>query len=828
MQLINRLITIGLGIAALGCEVPVDTSAVKAKRDSVGIEVYQRAERLMGPQLNRHVHNVFIVPHWVGDSDDFWYRREAKDSHEFMLVQAATGNQQSAFDHDAIAAGLSAAGISGVNAQQLPFTEFSYNADRSAIHFVIDAIEYQCQIATTGCQTIARAAAKPAPAGVLVSHNGKFGVETRADNNLWLLDLTTNDSRQLTFDGGENIGYGLYPDNRANFVPRYYARKNEDKKDLPANTLWSPDNRTVLVPLIDQRHVQPYPFMESVRKDGSFRPRVHNVRIPMIGEKPAFFVWYLVDTTTGKKQRVDLPYDQLLLIQQDYIAVRDVWWSDDASRLYMAAHGDNLESGFLFEVDITSGKSRTVIKETLSPRFDMNSSQYYPANVRILKDGAEALWWSQRSGWGHVYRYDIKTGRLLNAVTSGNWLVREIIDVDEQRNVMYFTAGDSIPGSNPYYRHLYRVNLDGTDLTLLTPEDADHLLLPEDPLISTDGITPYRAISPSGHYAVYNYSRVDQPTRFAISRITDGKVIAVVNEVDASGLYAQGWRPPEEFKVIAQDGKTELRGVIYKPSDFDPDKQYPIINAQYNSPLIAVAPRHFFQAYRGRAPLAPSSYAELGFIVVSLDARGTTYRSAAFNHYGDGKLNQIGLDDHVHAITELANTRPYMDIDRVGIVGFSYGGYTTIRAMLEYPEFFKVGVAGGPVADMHAMYDDFHWTAFHGKPRYGNGTRWSGDDKTEIPENFKSMASSLMADRLQGKLLLHFSELDENVPPAQVLQFVDALIANNKDFDMLYLPNRTHSFIAEGYIMRRQWDYMVEHLLGKTPPKQYKLDINRR
>lgn len=833
-----------MGLVVIGCAETTSTMPISSKGSSVTqtvpVEAYERAEQLMGPNLVKKVYNTFMLPHWIGTSDEFWYRSDSKEGHQFFLVDASTGAKQLAFDHKKISQALQQQGVINVKATKLPFKSFSFSENRSHISFLIDSTEYDCDLGKASCSSTKldlnvsqvyndlyfKKADSIGPEGVLISHDGKLGVETRSDNNLWLLDMATNKSRQLTFDGAENVGYGMYPDNRADFVKRYY----NNKKDLPANAQWAPNSRFVLVPLIDQRHVEPYPFIESVRKDGTFRPKVHSPRLPLVGEKPATFVWYLIDTQTGKKHRVDLPYEDLIMIQQDFIAVRDFWWSEDSTRLYMAAHGDNLESGFLFEVDTLTGKTRTVIEESLSPRFDMHTTTYSAVNVRIIKDGKEALWWSQRDGWGHLYRYDVATGEQLNQVTSGEWMVRDIIDIDEKAGIIYFVAGGSIEGKNPYFRHLYRVNLDGSELTLLSPEDADHIILPnKEYVLSMDGAKPYPPISPSGKYAVYNYSTVSQPTKLAISRVEDGSVISIVDEADASGLYEAGWRAPEEFMVLADDGKTELWGVIYKPSDFDASKKYPIIDSQYASPLTAITPRHFYQAYRGLQPLAPSSYAELGFIVISMDARGTINRSGDFGLYGYGRLDEIGLYDHVHAFKKLAEERPYMDIDKVGIVGHSYGGFTTVRAMLEYPDFFKVGISSAGSSEMHAMYNDYHWTAFQGKPRYkSTGTEWIGSDKTEIPENHRSIAASLEAEKLQGKLLIQFGELDENVPPAQILQFIDALIAKNKDFDMLYLPNRDHQLIGEGYVMRRNWDYMVRHLAGKTPPNQYKLNINSR
>ena len=793
---------------------PADTGGISAA-------VYQRAEALLGPNLELKVRNAFVEPHWLeGGGDEFWYRRELAVGHEFVVVNAADGRVRPAFDHDMLARALTAFTGLPARASHLPFEAFAYTADGRSIRATVAAKDLVCDLAAMRCGDDDSAIMAP---DQLRSPDGRYGVASRG-GNLWVTNSQSGESRELTTDGLSDAGYGIWPDGwSANYIPRM----RQAASSPPVETHWAPDSQTLLVPFIDQRQVAVYPFVESAPLDGSFRPRVYPIRLPLVGERPASFEWWLIDAVTGAKRHVDLPYQKLLSLQQDLTAFREIVWSRDSKHLFLVAHGENMESAFVFDVEVSTGRSRTVLEEHLAPRTDLNSTSYNPVNVRLVRDGRELIWFSQRDGWGHLYRYDVPTGKLLNRITSGEWLVRDIIDLDERRGVIYFTGGGREPG-NPYFRYLYRVNWDGTNLKLLSPEPADHLLLPNRPFVlSLDGIRPYAPVSPSGRYVVYSYSRVDQPTRFVIRRVADAGLVAEVEKADATELYAAGWRAPEEFTAKAADGETDLWGVIYRPSDFDPTRSYPVIDAQYASPLTAVVPHNFYQAYRGRQPLAPSSYAELGFVVICVDARGTTYRSKAFLHSGYGALNRVGLDDHVAAIRALAATRTYLDPDRVGIVGHSYGGFAALRGVLEFPEFFKVAISSAAMVDTQGMYADYHWSAFQGRPRYRDGGEWR-PRPTEVAENWQALSASAQAGRLKGKLLLQMGELDENVPPGQIMQFVNALIRENKDFEMLYLPARDHQFIGEGYVMRRDWDFMVRHLLGREPPSGYRIEVNRR
>jgi len=817
------------------------TPGPKASAQSVGAgqrvtrEDYDRARRMF--RAASLVKNLQISPRWIGARDEFWYRRETATGQEFVTVDAATGRNRPSFDHAAVAAALSAAAGRQLSATSLPLTNLTFSPDGATLRVSIPAPPeagavltpdgrfftganqgYDCRLsAPVSCSAVPAVA--EAPEGLTVAPSGRLAVFEK-DGNLWLRDLEGGSERQLTRDGeGPDYGYGIYPDGwKAARIPR--ERHLASGHQLPPfHTSWSPDSRTVLVPRVDQRHVAAYPFLETVPADGSFRPKAHAVKVPLIGEKPPTVEWFAVDVPTGKVVRFEYPYDQLLVLQQDLIAIRNTWWSPDNSHLFAVAFGDNMESAFLFDVEVATGRVRTVVEERARPRVDLNSTSYNPPNVRVTADGKELLWWSERDGWGHLYRYDVGTGQLLNRITTGNWLVRDLIHVDEGRRRIYFTGGGR-EGGNPYYRHLYRVNFDGTDLTLLSPEPADAMLTGEgNDVLAIDGGAGDPVVSPTGKYVVYSFSTPSQPPEAVIRRVADGRLVASVERADASALFAAGFQPPEEFVARTADGSDETWNVVYRPFGFDPARRYPVIDAEYASPLTAVVPRNFVMALRGAPGSHGPAFAALGFVAVVVDGRGTTFRSRAFTQGAYGRLNLNGLDDHVAAILQLGRQHGYVDTTRVGITGGSYGGWSTFRGMLEFPDFYKVGVAESPPGSMHDMYVDYHWTAQHGRPRYSDGGELR-TTPTEIPSNWNDVDGRQQAARLAGHLLIIMSELDENVLPGSTLQLIDAFMKANKNFDLIYLPDTPHgSGRYTTYTMRRRWDYLVRHLMGATPPE---------
>jgi dipeptidyl aminopeptidase/acylaminoacyl peptidase len=796
-------------------------------------EDYARSSEMRPFMLLSKLKNGFVVPHWIGKHDEFWYMRGTAKGREYLLVDAASGRAQPAFDHQALAQAFAKVAGFRVTAEALPFEDFTFNDDRSTIHIKVGNKEFDCKLQPASCApgTLvfpppayditffapkARGQASDPNEGVLFSPDKKWGVFTR-DNNLWLREVTTQQDRQLTRDGVEHFGYGTYlgvVDDAS--IPRERALEAGHHL-LPMDSYWSPDSRTVIVSHADERHVADYPYLETVPADGSFRPKLHTVRMALVGEKPPALEWFAFDIPIGTYHRINFPYDKLLAVDPDGLPVRKKWWSADGRHLYALAVGDNMESGFLFDVDIATGNVRTVIEEHMSPRMEMSPNPWDSPDVWISADGKDAIWFSERDGWGHLYLYDGQTGKMRNQITRGEWLVRDIIKVDQERRRIYFT-GSGREAGNPYYRYLYRVNFDGSHLELLSPEPADHMLTSqEDRPIALDAVVGYDVVSPSGKFVVYNFSTPDQPPQ-AVIRSTDGKLISTLEKADATGLFAAHYRPPEEFVAKAADGKTDLWCLIYKPSNFDPTRRYPVIDLEYATPVTAVVPRNFLHAIHG-VPALPTNamLSELGFIVVAIDARGTPYRSRQFSQAGFGELNIIGLDDHVAVIKQLGERLTYVDLSRVGIVGDSFGGWSAIWGMLNFPDFFKVGVAQVPPGGMHNVYPCEEWYAYQGPPVYSDGSHLR-PKPDEVPENWKAIDMRQKAASLKGHLLILMAELDENVPPGSTNQFLDALIKADKDFDLVYLMGAGHATQFAAYTIRRTDDYLVRYLMGASPP----------
>jgi dipeptidyl aminopeptidase/acylaminoacyl peptidase len=612
----------------------------------------------------------------------------------------------------------------------------------------------------------------------------KSWIAFRRDGDIWVRRAGAkrpgglNQSRDgeeefaLTDDAEPDFDYGGLPDASS-------MRALTRMLGLPPlfHVSWSPDSTRILVQRVDQRDLPELVLVESAPQDGG-RPVEHRTRYPMPGEEAqATMSWTILDLD-----------DRTVIRQQDApttilhpTAIVYAWWSGKLGEAVHFLHQSrNARTLELRQLDPITGETTTLISESGETRVDPTPQLGDPPMVRVLYSG-EILWWSQRDGWGHLYLYSAD-GKQVTQVTMGQWLVRSLLWVDEERRQVWFLAGGLVE-HDPYVRQICRIGLDGSGLTRLTDDGFDH-----------DAISP-----PEGRYLVDRASSSSQPPRSEVLD-GDGQVLVELESPGTERLEALGWRPPERIRTTAADGKTPIYGLLWRPHGFDPQKSYPIIEHVYPGPQNFRAGPSFNEMHFGE----PEAYAALGFAVVAIDGRGTAGRSKAFHDHSYGDLGNAGaLDDHIAAIRELGHRYPWLDTGRVGITGQSAGGFAAARALLMYPQFYRVGVA---VSGNHDNGVNLAMWAEH----------YHGDVSDE---GKRAISNVTLADNLQGKLLLIHGELDDNAHTHQTMRLVDALIKADKDFDMLIIPGAEHALIGrQHYFLRRTWDYFVRHLHGTEPP----------
>jgi dipeptidyl aminopeptidase/acylaminoacyl peptidase len=737
---------------------------------------YARAERLLPRSFAQLVRNESVDARWIGGTDRFWYRRELERGFQYVLVDAAANRAGAAFDHAALAAALGQASGKPRDSSALVIDDLQPSADGS-VAVTVAGEPWLCG-AGRGCR---RATGGPAPvrADELASPDGQWLAYVR-DHDLYLRGRGAGEEIRLTTDGETDHDYGTRPDaGQSPVTDRRLGVKH------PPVAVWSPDSRRLVTHRLDQRGVAEQILTQAVADQGDLAV-FHRFRSPNPGDSivPTGKL-LIVDVATRSVIPVDL--EPLLAMYFTAFDFGQIWWSSDSERIYVMAESRGWKAVRLFEVDARTGKARMILEET-SPTY------YEPAlewgagrleNVRTLMGGAELIWFSERDGWGHLYLYDAKSGTLENQITKGPWVVRTLLRVDEAKRQLYFTAAGREPRRDPYYRHLYRINFDGTGLVLLTPEDADHDV----------------RISPSGRYFVDAYSRADT-IPVTVVRSIDGKLVRPIETADVSALLATGWRWPERFTVKARDGTTDLYGLIFRPSNFDSTRRYPVIDDYYPGGQRIQTQKRLTAALG-----SSSATAELGFVVVTLDGMGTALRSKPFHDVSYQNFADATLPDHLTGLRQLAAAHPFLDLDRVGIQGSSAGGYGSVRAILAYPDFYRVAVSSsGNTTPRNALAI---WVE-----------KWFG---YPVGSYYDEQDNRKLVGNLKGKLLLACGDLDDTVPDYQSRQLIDALIKANKDFDLLVVPNQNHGITGNPYFIRRRWDYFVRHLLGAEPPDEYRL-----
>lgn len=721
---------------------------------------YARAAKLRNKYKGLAL-DVVDTPLWLKGTHKVCYRKTVEGGSAFVTVDADNATKQPTFDHAKMADVLSKAAGEKFTAATLPLRHFRFNDAGTAIEFPLKGFLWSCEISANSCvkrgkvhedywgfeeenraETATRVAASPD--GKLLAFIQNYNVYVRPAES-------SGKARPLSLDGTQGNAYDF-------------------------DTIrWSPDSRHLVAYRILEGYHRKIHFIESSPQD-QLQPKYSSIDYAKPGDVLDHPQPVLFDAVSGNQAEIDSS-----LFPNPYELSPVSWWKD--GRAFTFEYNQRGHQVYrIIEVDATSGAPRTLTSEEsktfidyprlINSQFDTGKTYRYD-----VRDGKEIIWMSERDGWAHLYLFDGRTGKLKNQITKGNWVVRAVDHVDEERRQIWFQASGMVPGRDPYFLQAYRINFDGTGLTPLTHDDANHLI----------------SYSEDGKYFVDIKSRVDLVPTAMLRRAEDGSQVMSLETANADKLLAAGWRPPEVFTAVGRDGKTEILGVIHKPANFDPKNKYPVVEKIYAGPQGSFVPKSFSVAVE---PLT-----ELGFVVVQIDGMGTNNRSKAFHDVAWKNLKDGGFLDRILWHKAVAAKYPWYDISRVGVFGNSAGGQNALAALLFHPEFYKAAVANSGSHDnrIDKIWWNELWMSWPIGPQYAECSNVDN------------------AYRLKGKLLLVLGEMDSNVDPASTLQVVNALIKHNKNFDLLFVPGGEHGAGGE-YGARVLEDFFVKNLLHEWPP----------
>ncbi|MBL8179118.1 MAG: DPP IV N-terminal domain-containing protein [Bryobacterales bacterium] len=712
---------------------------------------YERSVRL-AEKWRPYTAGMTGAVRWIGETGRFWYQRNTSDGHEFV-VGDTTGETRAAFDHERLAKALGEASGRSLKAARLALTEVEFSARENSVEFTLgEGVRWKADLGTYTVKRLwqreARFGAITGPrvaegTGPVESPDG--GREAFVRNyNVWLREKASKKEWALSSDGSEGNYYTL------------------------GGAVWSPDGKKMAVYRVRPGQRRRILYIESSPAD-QVQPRTRETAYVKPGDALDIPRPVLFDVVAGRQVEVEAT-----LFANPYAMSRIRWYKD--SRAFTFEYNQRGHQVYrVVEVDAATGQARAVVEERSGTFFCYYSKLY----AKDVDDGREWIWMSERDGWNHLYLYDGAPGKVKNRITQGEWVVRTVLGVDEKRRQIYFTASGMDAGKDPYFRHLFRVGFDGGGLRRLTEGDADHNV----------------SLSPDFEYFTAERSRVDMAPVLELRRTRDGSVVKTLEKVDEGALRSAGWRGPEVLTAKGRDGKTDIWGVLYRPSQFEAGKKYPVLEYIYAGPHDSFVPKTFAAAHPMQA------VAELGFIVVQMDGMGTSNRSKAFHDVCWKNIGDAGFADRILWHKAAAAKYAWYDAERLGIYGHSAGGQNSLGALLRHGDFYKAAASSAGCHDNRM--DKISWNE-----------QWMG---WPVGAEYAASSNVEMADKLKGKLLLAVGELDTNVDPASTMQVVNALIRAGKTFDLLFLPGAGHGGWGD-YWDRKRADFFVEHLLGVKPP----------
>ena len=755
MKTLRLVVTTYLALAAIHLTGAATSVLAQGTRSD-----YERSNKLRDMARDK-VFKTRVRPHWLADNSRFWYRNDLPEgAREFVLVDAVEGKRQPAFDHSKLARSLSEATGKEYRASHLPMDAIEFDQSGGAIGFRAADKNWKCDLKTYALTEDKDAKPPEKDSGrdgdSRRRGRGRRGSSSRGNEQ-------SPDGKWTAFVKDHNLHL------RAKQGGEEFAISSDGKPDdaYESRFYWSPDSLKLVAMRRKKGDERKVYLIESSPKD-QLQPKLHSYDYLKPGDQIAIAKPHLFDVP----QRKQIPIcDQLF---PNPWRVSRIHWSADSRRFMFLYNQRGHQVLRIVAVDAQTGETGTIVDERSKTFIDYSFKEF----THYVDQTHEIVWMSERDGWNHLYLYDCRTGEVKNQVTKGQWVVRGVDLVDEEKRQIWFRAGGIYPEQDPYYIHYCRVNFDGTGLVILTNGNGTHTV----------------EYSPDRRFIVDNYSRVDMPPVTELRRVDDGKLVCELEKADVGRLPAAGWKTPQRFVAKARDGKTDVYGVIYRPSTFDPKKKYPVIEAIYAGPHGSHVPKRF-QSFHGA-----QSMAELGFILVQIDGMGTSNRSKAFHDVCWKNIGDAGFPDRILWIKAAAKKYPQMDVTRVGIYGGSAGGQSSTGALLMHGDFYKVAVSDCGCHDNRM--DKIWWNE-----------AWMG---WPVGPEYAQSSNVTHAHKLEGKLFLIVGELDRNVDPASTMQVVNALIKADKDFDLLVVPGSGHG-LGGAYGARRRKDYFVRHLLGVEP-----------